>query len=139
MPSGPNLKVIIQKEKKEWWPRLLKSIEKNHSIKVDFNNWADEDYEDVEDFFKNCEAVDIEKLEKTSQEATIGSSSEDDDDNDPYLLLSTFEEKREYLRELGLTYDRVVDENGEETRFLGIPDDLAAELNEEFKRMHALE
>lgn len=42
-----NILCSIQKEKKEWWKRLLKSGEKPAPyIKVDWNKWCDEDEEE---------------------------------------------------------------------------------------------
>ncbi|XP_020085650.1 uncharacterized protein At3g03773 isoform X4 [Ananas comosus] len=39
--------IILEKEKKGWWKRLLKSEEKPAPyIKVDWNKWCDEDEED---------------------------------------------------------------------------------------------
>jgi len=40
-----NIICSIQKEKKGWWKRLLKSEEKHPYIKVDWNKWCDEDEE----------------------------------------------------------------------------------------------
>nr|CAB3498749.1 unnamed protein product [Digitaria exilis] len=40
-----NIVCSIQKEKKGWWNRLLKSEEKHPYIKVDWNKWCDEDDE----------------------------------------------------------------------------------------------
>ncbi|KAL6893585.1 hypothetical protein ACP4OV_007683 [Aristida adscensionis] len=40
-----NIICSIQKEKKGWWKRLLKSEEKHPYIKVDWNKWCDEDDE----------------------------------------------------------------------------------------------
>ncbi|CAL4918184.1 unnamed protein product [Urochloa decumbens] len=40
-----NIICKIQKEKKGWWKRLLKSEEKHPYIKVDWNKWCDEDEE----------------------------------------------------------------------------------------------
>ena len=40
-----NILCSIQKEKKGWWKRLLKSEEKHPYIKVDWNKWCDEDEE----------------------------------------------------------------------------------------------
>jgi hypothetical protein len=34
---------MIPKAKEEWWPRLLKSSNKVHWIKADFDKWVDED------------------------------------------------------------------------------------------------
>ncbi|ONM07673.1 HSP20-like chaperones superfamily protein [Zea mays] len=42
-----NIICSIQKEKKGWWKRLLKSEEKHPYIKVDWNKWCDEDEESV--------------------------------------------------------------------------------------------
>ncbi|KQK13914.1 uncharacterized protein At3g03773 isoform X1 [Brachypodium distachyon] len=40
-----NIICSIQKDKKCWWKRLLKSEEKHPYIKVDWNKWCDEDEE----------------------------------------------------------------------------------------------
>lgn len=40
-----NIICSIQKDKKCWWKRLLKSEEKHPYIKVDWNKWHDEDEE----------------------------------------------------------------------------------------------
>ncbi|XP_051179214.1 co-chaperone protein p23-2 [Lolium perenne] len=40
-----NIICTIQKDKKCWWKRLLKSEEKHPYIKVDWNKWHDEDEE----------------------------------------------------------------------------------------------
>ncbi|KQK13915.1 uncharacterized protein At3g03773 isoform X2 [Brachypodium distachyon] len=45
-----NIICSIQKDKKCWWKRLLKSEEKHPYIKVDWNKWCDEDEESDDDF-----------------------------------------------------------------------------------------
>ncbi|KAG0548322.1 hypothetical protein BDA96_01G156900 [Sorghum bicolor] len=64
-----NIICSIQKEKKGWWKRLLKSEKKHPYIKVDWNKWCDEDEEsevsgDSDDGF---------------DEANEGDESDDDD------------------------------------------------------------
>lgn len=57
-PSGPkkivtdrNIQLVISKKEKSepFWPRLLKSSQKVHYVKVDFNKWRDEDEEEEEE------------------------------------------------------------------------------------------
>ncbi|TVU45850.1 hypothetical protein EJB05_05354 [Eragrostis curvula] len=76
-----NIICSLQKEKKGWWKRLLKSEEKHPYIKVDWNKWCDEDEE---------------------SEASAGSDDdfdgvngdESDDDDDGMLYLPDLEKLR---------------------------------------------
>ncbi|KAK3146568.1 hypothetical protein QOZ80_3BG0268160 [Eleusine coracana subsp. coracana] len=77
-----NIICSLQKEKKGWWKRLLKSEEKHPYIKVDWNKWRDDDDEE--------------------SEASMGSDDDFDgvndggesDDNDGMLYLPDLEKLR---------------------------------------------
>uniref|UniRef100_J3LR92 Co-chaperone protein p23 n=1 Tax=Oryza brachyantha TaxID=4533 RepID=J3LR92_ORYBR len=80
-----NIICSIQKEKKGWWKRLLKSEDKHPYIKVDWNKWCDEDEEsdapaDSDDDFD----------EGNDREESDG----DDDDDDGMLYLPDLEKLR---------------------------------------------
>ncbi|KAJ3674790.1 hypothetical protein LUZ60_005406 [Juncus effusus] len=75
-----NIICSVQKEKKEWWKRLLKSEAKHPYIKVDWNKWVDED----------------DESELSSEEEYDGDEKDGsgDDDDDGMLYLPDLEKAR---------------------------------------------
>ncbi|KAK1645465.1 hypothetical protein QYE76_063270 [Lolium multiflorum] len=69
-----NIICTIQKDKKCWWKRLLKSEEKHPYIKVDWNKWHDEDEESVRDTFWYDQSN-----KEFLAEASVGSDNDYDD------------------------------------------------------------
>ncbi|KAJ6801273.1 uncharacterized protein M6B38_413935 [Iris pallida] len=90
VPEGSKVKIglrnilcSVQKEKKGWWKRLLKSVEKPAPyIKVDWNKWCDEDEEESADSF----AYD--------DDDNVGEEGSDDDD---LLYLPDLEKARKAM------------------------------------------
>ncbi|KAL3507135.1 hypothetical protein ACH5RR_032517 [Cinchona calisaya] len=55
-----NILCSVQKEKKGWWKRLLKSDEKPAPyLKVDWNKWCDEDEEESSDYLASDDDDDV--------------------------------------------------------------------------------
>ncbi|XP_020275273.1 uncharacterized protein At3g03773 [Asparagus officinalis] len=78
-----NILCSIQKEKKGWWKRLLKSDEKPAPyIKVDWNKWCDEDEEESNESLASDDDANEE---------------EESDDDDGLLYLPDLEKARKAL------------------------------------------